>query len=203
MHFCPELNVLTLQFFDQSHGRELPNLYIRINKHYPHIEEEVQVALKAAKNNYGPHDLTSLESRLRWSSIGKYLISILTMKELAIQDQSTSIASKPEYVPYISFPNGKQLQSQYHFYPISCLQLTCSIIYDTGEYYDILSCKPVNMVPPPSILKAATMDEFHNTVASFNKEHRSARDSRISAEEYSSTVASLLLVVERADISGL
>jgi len=60
--------------------------------------------------------------------------------------------------------------------------------------------KPINMASPPKLSKASTIEDFNAVVDSFNKDSRSARVSRISAEELSSAVASVLMNWKRAEL---
>lgn len=117
LYHCQALGVLTISLFNQTSGKELPTLYLCMNKierNLPSIDEAVQSALKATNEYclYSKQELISLESRIRWDYIAKYLLSKLNIVEDCISNcdvetQSASIPSNVQLIPYVRVHNGK------------------------------------------------------------------------------------------------
>jgi hypothetical protein len=109
LYYCQALKVVTIHLFNQSNGEELPNVYLcmnRIERKLSSIDHEVQNALKVTNGNglYSKEELHSIEERLRWDFIAKYIVSILNIKEsMSDEDeiQDASFTSTVRFIPYL------------------------------------------------------------------------------------------------------
>jgi len=134
LYYCQALGVLTVHLFNQTTNDELPNLYLcmnRVEKKLVSMNKEVQRSLDATNENglYSKEELSSIESRLRWDYIAKYVISLLSIKSSATNQEDSYVGDDFRFIPYLKADTGKYLSltifdaKEFHEYFDECLNL--------------------------------------------------------------------------------
>jgi len=174
LFYSEALDIVTIQLTNQTSGKHLRSLCVR--KKECRIDQEALNEVVSTSMENSDLDEKIFRASKEWEFCGKYIIARLKLKQSLIIPANDASSSQA-VIPYL-----------------------CKLCGDTTD--TIAIPKPLNLESPvkSTILANIDVGEFDNAVQSFERNSRSARTSRNSAQELSNLVAEALNEIEN-DIS--
>ena len=178
LYYCEELDMLTMQIYDETNHKEMSPLYICRSRCEANLQNEQQVTTGTSGTSTTPATETD-------ELVGKYLVARLKLRHSSQAitedlDQSTAATATDtgeaaEYIPFL-----------------------CKLSGDDWNESLVLP-KPANLASPPAINETKASDAekaFEQAVKGLKTATRRARTSRHSAEKFEGVLSDVLAEIQ-------
>ena len=189
LYYCKELDILTMQIYDETNHKEMSPLYIcrsRCEANLQNDEEQVTTGTSGTSTTSTPTTETGTATMAVPDELmGKYLVARLKLRHSSQAitedlDQSTAATATDtgeaaEYIPFL-----------------------CKLSGDDWNESLVLP-KPANLASPPAINETKASDAekaFEQAVRGLKTATRRARTSRHSAEKFEGVLSDVLAEIQ-------
>ena len=186
LYYCKELDMLTMQIYDETNHKEMSPLYICKSRCEATLQKQEQATKSNSTTPAAEMDAETMT--VPDEVMGKYLVARLKLRHSSQAitedlDQSTAAAGvsatdtgeAAEYVPFL-----------------------CKLSGDDWNESLVLP-KPANLAPPPAINETKASDAekaFEQAVKGLKTATRRARTSRHSAEKFEGVLSDVLAEIQ-------
>ncbi|GMH51914.1 hypothetical protein TrST_g8219 [Triparma strigata] len=178
LYYQAELDLISIQVFNQTQDKEMPILYVFKSDVDSHIdkevlEEQVKVAIQTSDvREEGSKQL--IRNKHEWEMYAAYILARLKLPDSSNPFPANEMRAKlPPLTPRTE----------------AVMPFLCKLSED--KYESLMIEKPENMEPPPAIPKEVTIsvDDFQQAIASFQDGAAELKKMRTSAEKMSKLMA--------------
>mmetsp|Transcript_26315 Transcript_26315/g.38767 ORF Transcript_26315/g.38767 Transcript_26315/m.38767 type:complete len:461 (-) Transcript_26315:506-1888(-) len=189
LYYTKCLDVITLQIHDLNDGRQLQSIHVcksNCGISTESLLEAISSATHTSKTRTGEEEEVA-KKMAEWEYIANHLTARIHLEKVSADDGSTRQQKEKKTLGQGQRQGQGQEAQEQHVYPV--------LRKLAGDDLDCLVIKkPINLLEPPEVsgVTNSPTKEFNNVIASFQRESRSARTSRQSAEAMSSLVEQAL-----------